>query len=62
MYYFNSVTQVRQYTVPRHLPKGWTEALHKESGRVYYVHKATRKTTFTFPAEGDTEEVGHSYS
>ena len=58
VYYFNSVTQVRQYTVPRHLPKGWTEALHKESGRVYYVHKATRKTTFTFPAEGDTEEVG----
>jgi len=58
VYYFNSVTQVRQTTEPRALPKGWTEALHKESGRVYYVHKATRKTTFAFPqeAEGDKEE------
>jgi hypothetical protein len=59
VYYFNSVTQVRQYTEPRALPKGWTEALHKESGRVYYVHKATRKTTFSFPqeSEGDAEDA-----
>ena len=57
VYYFNSVTQVRQYTTPRKLPKGWQEALHKDSGRVYYVHKATRKTTFAFPqeSEGDAE-------
>ena len=58
VYFFNSVTQVRQYTTPRPLPKGWTEALHKDSGRVYYVHKATRKTTFTCPREeeGDAAE------
>lgn len=61
VYYFNSVTQVRQYTTPRPLPKGWTEALHKDSGRVYYMHKATRKTTFTFPeaseADDDADEL-----
>lgn len=55
VYFFNSVTQVRQYTTPRFLPKGWTEALHKDSGRVYYVHKATRKTTFSFPTEADDD-------
>jgi len=56
IYYFNSVTQVRQSSLPRPLPKGWTEALHKESNRVYYVHKATRKTTFAFPQEADGDD------
>ena len=51
--YVNSVTGMKSHEVPPPLPKGWKEALHKDSGRVYYVHKATRKTTFTFPAEAE---------
>jgi len=49
VYYINSVTQRRCHELPPELPKGWREALHKESGRVYYYHKATRQSTFEFP-------------
>lgn len=51
--FVNTITQVQQYHFPRALPQGWTEALHKESGRPYYVHKASRKTQFSFPTEDD---------
>jgi len=53
VYYVNTVTQRRCHEPPPDLPKGWREALHKESGRVYYYHKATRQSTFEFPT-GDT--------
>ena len=53
VYYYNTVTNQTSHEPPPPLPKGWKEALHKDSGRVYYVHKATRKTTFSFPTEED---------
>jgi len=53
VYYINTITQRRCHEVPPELPKGWREALHKESGRVYYYHKATRMSTFELPTEED---------
>ena len=63
VYYFNTVTQQRSHEVPPSLPKGWREALHKESGRVYYYHKETRQSTFVFPTadmadDGEEEDDG----
>jgi len=51
IYYFNSVTQQRSHEVPPPLPAGWKEALHKESGRVYYYHKGSGQSTFEFPTQ-----------
>jgi len=53
VYYVNTVTQRRCHEVPPPLPAGWREALHKDSGRVYYYHKATRQSTYDFPTAGD---------
>lgn len=55
VYYFNTVTQQKSHEVPPPLPKGWREALHKDSGRVYYYHKQTRQSTFQFPTEDQAD-------
>ena len=49
VYYYNTVTNQTSHEPPPPLPKGWKEALHKDSGRVYYYHKETRQSTFEFP-------------
>lgn len=54
-YYLNTVTQQKSRAVPPPLPAGWCEALHKESGRVYYFHKLTRRSTFEIPTADDIE-------
>eukprot|EP00325_Prymnesiales_sp_UTEX-LB-985_P013161 CAMPEP_0174754662 /NCGR_PEP_ID=MMETSP1094-20130205/105856_1 /TAXON_ID=156173 /ORGANISM="Chrysochromulina brevifilum, Strain UTEX LB 985" /LENGTH=346 /DNA_ID=CAMNT_0015960541 /DNA_START=139 /DNA_END=1179 /DNA_ORIENTATION=- len=56
VYYFNTITNQTSHEVPPPLPRGWREALHKDSGRVYYYHKETRKSTFDFPTSKDGEE------
>jgi len=33
------------------LPPGWTEVTDKKSGKTYYYHKATKKTTWKRPTE-----------
>jgi len=47
--YENTKTHQRSLEVPPFLPAGWKEALHKESGRVYYYHKTTRMVQYDFP-------------
>merc|ERR1719230_2005182 len=37
------------------LPRGWSAALDTESGRFYYYHKRTRRTTFDAPTDGDDD-------
>jgi len=56
MYYFNTITQQKTVEPPPTLPKGWREALHKESGRVYYYHKETKQSTFEFPQGASQED------
>ena len=51
-YYVNSVTGMRSHEAPPPLAAGWKEAMHKDSGRVYYYNKKTKETTFEFPGVG----------
>ena len=43
IYYLNSVTNQTSHEPPPPLPNGWKEALHKDSGRVYYYNKVERQ-------------------
>lgn len=63
IYYFNSVTQQKTHELPPALPAGWREALHKDSGRVYYYQKEKRLSTFDFPTAeqaGDDDDDAFS--
>ena len=58
--YYNNVTKVTQYTVPRPLPKGWVEMVHKESGQPCYKNVATRQVQFSFPPDDEEDEESSS--
>ena len=49
VYYINTVTNQRSHEPPPPLPKGWKEALHKDSGRVYYYNKVTEPNPVPTP-------------
>jgi len=49
--YLNAVTLQRCLDVPPSLPRGWREAVHAESGRLYYYHKRTQQTSLEWPSE-----------
>ena len=46
---FNSQTQQVTWEKPSLLLPGWKEAMHKESGRVYYYNKKTKATSWHMP-------------
>jgi len=47
--------------IPRSpLPNGWAESLDAGTGRVYYYHKASRKSQFEFPQPSQGDPPGES--
>ena len=54
--FYNVLTKKTVKTPPRWLPEGWVEKLSPDSGRVYYYHAATRKTSYAYPGPEDVIE------
>ena len=42
----------------RPAPRGWSEAVHKESGTTYYYNTTTQETTWQMPEGFDPNEPG----
>ena len=58
LYYFNQITQQRSHEPPPALPTGWKEALHKDTGRIYYYNKKQGVSSFEYPTQpvGDGDD------